>query len=132
MDVTPLIPQGRQIIQSYGDTGFKINGRLHEGAVIVFPEETWDWLAPNEFSSLTISHFEVLFSKASDLDVVLLGCGSRQQFFPPLLRAALKEKGLIVDVMDSGAACRTYNVLMGEGRRVVAALLPTKNLKEKS
>ena len=123
MDVTPLIPAGRQIIQSYGPAGFKINGAIHTGAVIVFPEETLEWSADN-FSTLSEHDFDGLAAQSKDIDVVLLGTGAKQQFFPPKLKQALKDKGLSVEAMDSGAACRTYNVLMAEGRRVAAALLP--------
>ena len=123
MDVTPLIPQGRQIIQSYSPAGFKVNGTLHTGAVIVFPEITQDWNA-KDFDQLEESSFSGLIDKAVDLDVVLLGTGATMQFFPPALKNSLKAKGLQVEAMDSGAACRTYNVLMAEGRRVAAALLP--------
>lgn len=123
MDVTPLIPQGRQIIQSYSPAGFKVNGALHTGAVIVFPEITQDWNV-QKFEQLDESSFSVLIDKASDLDVVLLGTGAATKFFSPAFKNALKAKGLQVEAMDSSAACRTYNVLMAEGRRVAAALLP--------
>lgn len=124
MDVTPLIPVGRQIIQSYGQAGFKINGTLYEGAVIVLPEKTWGWTADRDFSVLKETDFADLISMSDEIDVVLLGTGAVQKFFPPKLKDALKQKGLVVEAMESGAACRTYNVLMGEGRRVAAALLP--------
>lgn len=124
MDVTPLIPQGRQIIQGYGVNGFRVSGVIYDGAVIVFPEGARNWDAPSSFTDLSVSHFDDLAAQSDDLDVVLLGTGSKMQFFPLALRSALKEKGLVVDVMDSGAACRTYNVLMAEGRRIVAALMP--------
>ena len=68
--------------------------------------------------------FEVLFDKADIIDVVLFGTGAKSEFFPPALKQELKQKGLSVDAMDTGAACRTYNVLMAEGRRVAAVLLP--------
>lgn len=124
MDVTPLIPEGRQIIQRYGADGFKVSGKLYEGAVFVFPEVTHDWPAARSFADLSVDTFDQLFSKSDEIDVVLLGTGRKGEFFPPKLRQLLKNKGLSVDAMDTGAACRTYNVLMAEGRRVVAALLP--------
>ncbi len=126
MDVTPLIPEGRQIIQSYAGGAFKVSGQTYEGAVIVTPTATEIWAAPDDFSALTAGHFEPLLTRAADIDVVLLGCGAHGVFFPPAFRAALKAGGLSVDAMDTGAACRTYNVLMAEGRRVAAALLPVK------
>lgn len=126
MDVTPLIPEGRQIIQGYGPKGFKVSGVSFDGAIIVSPTQTQNWNAPESFSDLKESDFSQMESDAANIDVVLLGSGARGEFFPPQLRAALREKGLVVETMDTGAACRTYNVLMAEGRRVAAALMPVK------
>lgn len=123
MDVTPLIPEGRQIIQGYSTGGFRVNGKSYEGAIIVTPLETSLWHA-KDFASLNEQDFDALVENAGEIDVLLLGSGGTFQFFPPALRTALKARGLSVDSMDTGAACRTYNVLMAEGRRVVAALLP--------
>lgn len=124
MDVTPLIPEGRQIIQRYGADGIKVSGKIYDGAVLVFPEMTLDWSAAKSFADLSIDTFAQLSERSDDIDVVLLGTGNKGEFFPPKLRQLLKDKGLSVDAMDTGAACRTYNVLMAEGRRVIAALLP--------
>lgn len=124
MDVTPLIPEGRQIIQSYGAHGFKVSGMTYANPVIVQPTGTKVWRAPPSFADLKESDFSDLAQDAGDIDVVLLGTGAKGEFFPPSLRAALKEKGLVVEAMETGAACRTYNVLMAEGRRVAAALMP--------
>lgn len=123
MDVTPLIPEGRQIIQGYSAGGFRVSGSSYDGSIIVTPTQTSAWAA-KDFAALTESDFDSLAAQADDIDVVLLGTGGKFEFFPPQLRAALRNKGLSVDAMDTGAACRTYNVLMAEGRRVVAALLP--------
>lgn len=124
MDITPLIKQGQQIIQSYAGGRFKISGQLYESAVIVQPSGTAAWDAPESFADLSRADFQPLIDQADQVDVVLLGSGGRIAFFPPMLREDLKQEGLIIDVMDTGAACRTYNVLMAEGRRVVAALFP--------
>lgn len=121
MDVTPLIPEGRQIIQGYSTGAFRVSGQSYDGPIIVTPTKTQNWSAKN-FSSLNESDFDALVD--AETDVVLLGSGARGEFFPPALRAKLKQRGLSVDAMDTGAACRTYNVLMAEGRRVAAALLP--------
>jgi uncharacterized protein len=125
MDVTPLIRSDRQVIQSYAAGQFKVSGQSYTGAIIIFPEETQNWDAVS-LESLTPESFELLVQKASEIDVVLLGCGAEMRFLPPELRKALKDKGLSVEIMPTGAACRTYNVLMAEGRRVVAALLPKR------
>lgn len=124
MDVTPLVKADQQIIQSYANGRFKVSGLTYEGAVFVLPDRTQAWGYEGEIGGLAESDFDFLVERADDIDVVLLGCGKMTTFLQPKLKKSLKDKGLSVDVMDSGAACRTYNVLMAEGRRVAAALLP--------
>lgn len=122
MDVTPIIPADRQVIDSYGAHGFHVSGAAHEGAILVFPDATLAWnattLAEVSAESLApvIEHGEV--------EILLLGCGPRMHPVAPALRQRLRTAGIVVDAMDTGAACRTYNVLLAEGRRVAAALLP--------
>ena len=123
MDVTPLVKKGRQIIQSYAGGRFRVNGQVYESAIIVTPEVTLEWSVEN-FDALTVEDFAPLTAQADEIDVVLLGCGPSMKFIPVALKTALKAKGISIDSMDTGAACRTYNVLMAEGRRVVAAMLP--------
>ena len=74
-------------------------------------------------TGLNLADFQPLIALAGTLDVCLLGCGAHMQPLPRDLRAALKDAGLTVDPMDTGAACRTYNVLTGEGRAVAAAVI---------
>lgn len=130
MDVTPLIREGQQIIQSYRAGVFRISSISYESALLVYPEETLLWNGVSSFDDLTLETFAPLIARADDLDVVLLGMGSSMKFLDPAFKNALSAKGLPIDIMDTGAACRTYNVLMAEGRRVVAALLPTELSKE--
>lgn len=121
MDITPLVGAGQQIIQSYSHGGFRVSGRDYDSALLVFPDKTEEWGGADP---LTIEAFQPLIARAGEIDVVLLGCGAEFKPLDPSLRAALRAAGLVVDVMDTGAACRTYNVLMAEGRRVAACLLP--------
>jgi uncharacterized protein len=123
MDVTPLVRKGAQIIQSYAGGKFRVSGQVYESPIIVMADETIVWPVVS-FENLKAEDFAPLAAKAGEIDVVLLGCGASMRFLPPELRAALKERGLAVDIMDTGAACRTYNVLMAEGRRVAAVLIP--------
>ena len=125
MDVTPLIREGQQIIQSYAAGVFRISGVSYEGAVFVAPAGTILWDNVQALSDLTIDSFSALLEDADNIDVLLLGTGNSMQFINPEFRQEMSAKGLPLDIMDTGAACRTYNVLMAEGRRVVAALLPT-------
>lgn len=123
MDVTPLVREGAQIIQSYAGGAFRVSGAVHESAVIVRAEQTAPWGA-RDFNSLTEADFQTIIEMKADIDVVLMGTGAQMQFLPPALKKPLREQGLHIEMMDTGAACRTFNVLMAEGRRVVALLLP--------
>lgn len=123
MDVTPLLRPGQQIIQSYAGGGFRVSGRAYPGAVLVWPERTIAWPLES-FAALRVSDFSPVYERDPLPDVVLFGTGRTQEFLLPALRQELRAKGLVIEVMDTGAACRTYNVLLAEGRRVVAAMLP--------
>jgi uncharacterized protein len=126
MDVTPLVPEGVQIIHGYGDGGFRIAQVFHRGPILVMPETTVPWavepataLAPVEPDTLApILGAEIGF------DILLIGTGRAQVFIPPAIRQRIRERGPVAEMMDTGAACRTFNLLLAEGRRVAAALLP--------
>ncbi len=128
MDITPLIRSDQQVIQSYSSGVFKVSSVSYEYPVLVTPDNTERWVVPSDITDLGkelhVEHFEQIIEQASEIDLVLLGCGRTMFMMKHDLRAALKEHGIIVDVMDTGAACRTYNVLMAEGRRLIAALYP--------
>ena len=119
MDVTPLISSDKQIIQSYSETGFKISGKIYDNSVIVFPTRVVKW-SPSPLAEIKPNDLDV--QRLRDLDVILLGTGKAMSFPPSAFRKAMKEEGVQLEAMDTGAACRTYNVLMAEGRRVAAAL----------
>ena len=121
-DVSPIVPAGRQVIETYGDMRFRISGAAYEHSVIVLPDRVMP-SAPPTWADVTFESFAELCA-ADAADVLLLGCGARAELPPRALRQALREQGLVVEPMDTGAACRTYNVLMAEDRRVAAALLP--------
>ena len=125
MDITPLVPEGRQIIESYGDDGFKISGERYQGPVIVWPEGVESW-AVRDIASASIETLEAVFSAEPPIEILLIGSGAAFEMAPPELRAALGGRGLSIESMDTGAACRTYNVLMAEDRRVAAALIPAR------
>lgn len=113
--------QKYQTVTGYDQTGVEINAERYNYSLVVLPEmapRAWD--APT-FESLTVEHFDVI--GADDPDVVILGSGARQRFIHPRLTAALTLRRIGVECMDSQAACRTYNILMGEGRKVALALI---------
>lgn len=120
MDITPLIPADRQVIQAYGKGRFRVNGALFDKAIIVFPERTISWPG----ADLTVAALEPALASAGEVELLLVGCGPRAMLVPSDVRQALRQVGIVVDAMDTGAACRTYNVLLAEGRLVAAALMP--------
>ena len=108
-------------VTAYGPGFVEVNRRRHETAIVLAPEgEVLAWEVAG-FEGLQPSDFEV--ARALAPEVLLLGTGERQRFPHPRLTAALAEARIGVDVMTTQAACRTYNILMAEGRRVVALLL---------
>ncbi len=124
MDLTPLIPENRKLIESYGAEGFKVSGEWHGGAILLLPTQVMAWAVPEEPEALAPEHFDPLFELGEPPEILLIGLGARAFRLPGSLRDALRAKGPVADAMATGAACRTYNVLMAEERRVAAALFP--------
>jgi uncharacterized protein len=113
--------QQYQTVTGYDDSGVEINAERFNFSLIVMPETPpRAWPVAN-FAGLSADHFEQIAADAPD--VVILGTGARQRFVHPRLIASLSSKHVGVEAMDSKAACRTYNVLMGEGRKVTLALI---------
>jgi uncharacterized protein len=124
-DITPPVPEARQIVQGYGDGRFRIAGLVHEGSVIVFPDRTVAWAAAT-IEEASESSLAAVFARADEIDILLLGCGRAMSPAVPGLRAALRRVKIAVEPMDTGAACRTFNVLVAEERRVAAALIAVR------
>jgi uncharacterized protein len=122
MDLIPLRPAGRQLIERYGPTGFRVGGVIHHGPVLVFPDRTLAWTAISAASVTWESLMPVVEHGA--VRVLLIGLGRRVEAPASPLRAALRRAGIAVEAMDTGAACRTYNLLLAEDRQVAAALIP--------
>lgn len=108
-------------ITSYGPDWVKVGEQEFRRSVIVMPERLVNDWPPQTFGDLVEAHFDMI--ARLEPEIVLLGTGSRQRFpRPPLIRP-LAARGVGVEVMATAAACRTYNIIMLEGRRVAAALL---------
>lgn len=122
MDITPVVAADRQLIHGYGDHGFTITGLRHEGSVLVFPGNTQAWPVTS-MAELSLDALAPILAAAPRPAVLLLGCGKGMSVVPREIKAALRDAGIVVEPMDTGAACRTYNVLLTEGRDVAAALI---------
>jgi uncharacterized protein len=114
-------PQALNTVTAYGPGYIEINAQRHECAVLIQPESPVLPWAPAQFDDLKIEHFERLIEL--EPEVVLLGTGNTQRFIHPRLTTALAQRRIGIESMDTGAACRTYNILMTEGRKVLAAVL---------
>lgn len=120
LDITPVVPTGRQLIQGYGDGAFRIAGEAHHGSVLVFTEETQPWPVTEAAAITPDSLSDVLAAKPG---LLVIGCGAAFRPPPTGLRDALKAAGVALEWMDTGAACRTFNVLLAEDRGAAAALI---------
>jgi uncharacterized protein len=109
-------------VTAYGDGYFEINRTRHEGALLLMPEgEVRAW-SVTTYEQLAAADFEALLPLQAE--VVLLGTGPTHRMPHPRLTAPLARAGVGVEALDSFAACRTFNILKNEGRRVLAVLLP--------
>ena len=113
-------PSGVNTITGYGEGYVMVNGERRSSSVVVMPDRIEPWQAGG-FDTLTPSDFE--FLKGLGAEIVLLGTGPRQRFPHPRLTAPLAQTRVGLEVMDLQAACRTYNILVAEERKVAAALL---------
>lgn len=112
---------GLLTFSSHGDGYVSVNGSHYEGSVIVCGRDVISDWAPNGFDGLDARQFEQLAS--IDAEIILFGSGARQRFPQPELLKPLIAKGIGLEVMDTKAACRTYNILVAEGRRVACGIL---------
>ncbi|MEO1329996.1 MAG: Mth938-like domain-containing protein [Pseudomonadota bacterium] len=120
MKMTELDFEGQPPIDGYAPDGFRVRGRFLEGPALIGPDGAAAWSAP----SLEAADPAPLLALAGRIDVLLLGAGAEIRHAPRPLSAPLEEAGLGVEIMATPSACRTYNVMLSEGRRVAAALLP--------
>ena len=107
-------------IQAYRQGEIIINERKINRSAVVTTDVIVEW-PPQHFDDITAEHLDQLADYQPE--IVILGTGVRQQFPPAYFMAGLQTRGIGVEVMNTDAACRTFNVLLSEGRRVVAAMI---------
>lgn len=121
MKLHSTLTQQYQTVTAYDKHSVELNAIRYAYSLVVLPEVAPAAWPVARFEDLTKEHFAQL--EATKPDVVILGTGQKQRFVHPKLVAALTEKRIGVECMDSQAACRTYNILMAEGRKVALALI---------
>ncbi|MEP1934590.1 MAG: Mth938-like domain-containing protein [Roseibium sp.] len=112
----------RAPLDAYGDGGFRFADMSHHGSLLCVPSGIYGWnlTTPQEFSA---EAFERVFAENDDIEVLLVGTGPDLVPLPKELKEAFREAGILAEPMSTGAAIRTYNVLLAEDRAVATALL---------
>lgn len=113
---------GRHLVDAYGKGGFRFADMSHRGSILALPSGIKAWSATS-IAALTPDDVAPLLAEAAAIDFVLVGTGQDILPLPPAVRHSLREAGIGVDLMQTGAAARTYSILVGENRKVAAALI---------
>lgn len=113
---------GRAPVDAYGNGGFRFADMSHRGSLLILPSGMYGWRVAS-FGELTADSFAPLFAESDDIGLVLLGTGREQEWPARAIRDAFAGRGLSLESMDTGAAIRTYNVLLADARPVAAALI---------
>jgi len=113
---------GRAPIDAYGDGGFRFAGMSHRGSLLFLPSGVYAW-AVNAIDEVDVAAFDRVIDEAGEIEILLLGCGPDIRVPPATVRERLAEAGISLEFMATGAAARTFNVLLAEERAVAAALI---------
>ena len=116
---SPHFPRAAQI-DAYGNGGFRFAGMSHRGSLLCLPDAIWAWevTRPEQIDKYSLAR---IFAAANRIDTLIVGTGTDTWLAPSELRAALRALHVTLDTMQTGPAIRTYNIMMGERRRVAAA-----------
>jgi uncharacterized protein len=117
----PHLPRSAPI-EAYGKGGFVFDAMSHRGSLLCLPDAIWAWPVqkPEEINRASL---ERVFAAAAGIDTLIIGTGNDVWLPPSGLREALRAVKVVLDAMQTGPAVRTYNIMMGERRRVAAALI---------
>lgn len=119
---TPRLAPDLQVVQAYRPGGFTVSAVSFSGSVMVFPDHALPW-GPATPAAIDLASLDPLRTATPLPDLLVVGMGPGFVPFPAELRLAVRDWGIVVEAMATPAACRTYNLLIAEGRRVAAALL---------
>ena len=113
---------GRAPIEAYGNGGFRFADMSHRGSLLCLPSGIYGW-QPADPTALAAADLDKVLAEADGIEILLIGTGKEIRPLPAALRATMKEAGISADPMSTGAAVRTYNVLLAEDRAVAAILV---------
>lgn len=125
MELEQIVPEGHRLVQSYWSGGFTVNGVRHPGGLVIMAghDQPMHLGSPDDLSAEGLDLLRPLAGE-HEVELLILGMGSAFRPCPPALRTTLRGWGLAVEAMATPAACRTYNLLVADGRRVAAVLIP--------
>jgi uncharacterized protein len=109
-------------IEAYGKGGFRFANMAHRGSLLCLPDGVWPWPVA-QATEITEVTLEPVFTRADEIGLFLIGAGHGGWIMPPPLRARFKALSISVEVTNTSSAVSTYNILLGEGRRVAAGLI---------
>jgi uncharacterized protein len=117
----PHLPRSAPI-EAYGKGGFAFANMSHRGSLLCLPEAIWAWpvAKAEDIDKMALAR---VFAAAAGIDTLIIGTGTNVWLPPPALREALRAVRVVLDAMQTGPAVRTYNIMIGERRRVAAALI---------
>lgn len=120
---------GRAPIDAYGNGGFRFAEMSHRGSILALPSGIHGWDAAT-FEDIDLPRLEKVIADADEIEVLLVGCGPDLRVLPKALRETLREEhGIVTETMATGAAVRTFNVLLAEERAVAAALIAVEETR---
>jgi uncharacterized protein len=117
----PHLPRSAPI-DAYGQGGFAFAGMSHRGSLLCLPDAIWAWPVAR-LEEIDKYSLQRVFAAANGIDTLIVGTGNQVWLPPTELRSALRAVKVVLDAMQTGPAIRTYNVMIGERRRVAAALI---------
>ncbi len=126
-DKDRFLPE-RAPISSYGNGGFRFAGMSHQGSLLILSDGMHAW-RPGSFADVTPADLATVLGNPVRPSFLLFGTGSRMHLPSPALRQAFAEAGISLEAMTTGAAVRTYNILLAEKRDVAAALLAVETVR---
>ena len=122
--MTTKLPAASEVV-IFSNFQFKVSDVVHKTSLIVFHNESVQW-SVKSIDTLDTSSFYTIIDASPALEILLIGCGKNAELIEPNLLVDVKNAGIAVESMDTGAACRTFNVLTAEDRQVAAALIPVR------
>lgn len=122
MEFTEIKSSDEAFIAGYGDGGFRMGESRFKGSMLITPTGFYPWDV-TEHANITLQSLEPILKNHIGVELLIIGMGKNMAFLDKDIRHAFAKKDIAIEIMDTGAAARTYNILLQEGRKVTAALI---------